>query len=147
MFAAVGTFEYWTIKNNGSLILLSEQQLLDCDTNNDGCISGDPGFTMVFAFNKGVADGTKYVYTSGTTGKNNTCAKNFKAAWTLSNFCYGGIGGQESTLKNLVFTYGPMVVVMDASDPGFTNYQSGVFTSTICSKNVTMATLAVVRTV
>lgn len=144
MFACIATFEYWIIKNNGSLLVLSEQQLIDCDKNNGGCPVGNPLYSLLFAATTGVAGSANYAYTSGATGKNGTCQKTIKTAWTLSDFCYGPLG-TESALLGLLYNYGPMVVVMDASDPGFANYQSGVFTSTTCSKKVGVANLAVVR--
>lgn len=144
-FASVATFEYWTIKNNGSLTVLSDQQLIDCDTSNAGCKSGSPLYSMVFAINNGVADGTKYAYTSGASGKNNTCLKTYPAAYFLSNFCYVNLGGDEASMKAIIYVYGPMVLTMDGSDTALTNYKSGVFTSKKCSSASKAANLAVVR--
>lgn len=119
--------------------------LVDCDTSNRGCLSGNPGNSMVYAYKTGVADGTKYTYTSGATGKNGTCQKSYPSIWKLSNFCLVNLGGNEMYLKSIIYTYGPMAVTIDGSDPGLSNYKSGVFTSTTCSNSTKLSNLVVVR--
>lgn len=146
VFAPVATFEYLTIKNNDSLTLLSEQSLIDCDASNKGCTAGSVSNSMLYATKLGVSDGTKYVYTSGTSGKAGPCQKSYPSVWKLNNICYGNLGGQEENLQNIIYTYGPMVVTMDGSDTNLSNYKLGVFTSTKCSSSARSANLAVVRT-
>lgn len=65
-FAAVAAVEgLWKIKR-GTLLRLSEQQVIDCDTNSDSCRSGDIVKAFKYMIGSiGILEESQYQYTNG----------------------------------------------------------------------------------
>ncbi|XP_067942044.1 cathepsin L-like [Watersipora subatra] len=131
-FSTTGSLEGQHFKASGSLVSLSEQNLVDCSRKegNKGCQGGlmDNGFTYI-ANNKGIDTEASYPY----TGKNGRC--HFKAAnvgATDSSFV-DIKEGDESALQNAVAAVGPISVAIDASHSSFQLYRSGVYNERRCS--------------
>jgi len=132
-FSATGSMEgAWFIKQ-GSLVSLSEQNLVDCSTaqGNEGCNGGlmDQAFQYVIS-NNGIDTEASYPYTA--TGPN-TCEYNpqNKGA-TISNF-HDIPSGSESALLTAVWQVGPTSVAIDASQQSFQFYSGGVYNEPACS--------------
>ena len=63
-FAAIATVEgRWSVKRGGQAIQLSEQQLVDCSAQNDGCNGGLPSKALSFFKSYGAQDRSEYPYT------------------------------------------------------------------------------------
>ncbi|MED6139206.1 hypothetical protein PIB30_081709 [Stylosanthes scabra] len=126
-FSAVAATEGINKLKTGTLISLSEQELVDCDTagEDQGCEGGlmDNAFKFIIQ-NGGLTTEAKYPY-EGVDGKCNTKASANHAA-TISG--YEDVpANNEQALKNAVANQ-PVSVAIDASGSDFQLYQSGVFT-------------------
>lgn len=69
-FSSTGAIEGVNAIVTGDLISLSEQELVDCDTTNDGCEGGDMDYAFEWVINNGGIDTeADYPY----TGVDGTC--------------------------------------------------------------------------
>jgi len=131
-FSATGSIEgAWAL--NYSLVSLSEQNLMDCSRSygNLGCNGGlmDSAFKYVIA-NKGIDTEASYPYKATTS---------YNCQYTVANKgasikSYKDVtSGSESALQNSVAYHGPVSVAIDASNPSFQLYKSGVYYEPKCS--------------
>ncbi|XP_030371985.1 cathepsin L-like [Scaptodrosophila lebanonensis] len=140
-FAATGVLEGQHFRKTHQLILLSEQNLVDCSTNryhNKGC-------------NGGMADrALQYVQDNG--GIDTEGSYPYRAANGQCQFNKNNIGatvrsvvhlerGNEGILANAVATVGPIAVSIDASH--LQSYRGGVYNDPKCSRNINHAVLIV----
>lgn len=124
-FSATGSMEgAWFLKN-GSLVSLSEQQLVDCSTaqGNQGCNGGlmDYAFEYVVK-NKGITTEAAYPYTA--TGPNTCVAKGKPVAATLSGFKDVPVNSETALLTAIVQQ--PVSVAVEADQSVFQFYAGGV---------------------
>lgn len=62
-FAATGSLEGQIFRKNGKAVSLSEQNLIDCSTSNDGCDGGFPELAFKYVMsNGGVESEDSYPY-------------------------------------------------------------------------------------
>jgi cathepsin L len=131
-FSTTGSTEgAWKIKK-GSLVSLSEQNLVDCSKSNHGCNGGfmDTAFQYIIQ-NKGIDTEASYKYTA----RGGTCrysSSNIGA--TLSSF-KDVSKGSESALAQAISSIGPVSVAIDASQSSFQFYHSGVYYEKSCSSS------------
>ncbi|MEE6514924.1 hypothetical protein FKM82_023376 [Ascaphus truei] len=128
-FSSVGALEGQLMKKTGTLVSLSPQNLVDCDTDNYGC---DGGYmTNAFGYvrdNGGIDSDVAYPY----IGQDEGCIYNprDKAASCTG---YKEIPrGSEEALKRAVAQVGPVSVSIDASLPSFHFYNKGVYYDGSC---------------
>lgn len=110
-----------TMIKTGQLISLSEQQLVDCATENSGCKGGfmDTAFEFI-QHNNGLATEDNYPY----NGMDGVCNAK-EAAATISG--YEDVPpNSESELQKSVANQ-PVSVAIDAGGSDFQFYSSGVF--------------------
>jgi len=131
-FSAVATMEGAWFKKSGSLISLSEQQLVDCDTAEDqGCNGGLPSNAINYVIaNKGDDTEASYPYTA----RDGSC--HFDAANVGATFTklVQVESKSEEALKTATATIGPISVGIDASHFSFQLYSGGVYHSIFCSQ-------------
>ncbi|XP_030575353.1 cathepsin L1-like [Archocentrus centrarchus] len=133
-FSATGALEGQNFRKTGKLVSLSEQQLIDCSGSfgNRGCNGGwmDRAFWYVKA-NGGIDTEESYPYEA----KDGFCRYNSK---TIGATCSGYVDVNrydEQALKEAVATIGPISVAIDASQPSFRFYESGVYDEPECSSS------------
>lgn len=130
-FSTTGSMEGCHFLTTKNLVGLSEQNLVDCSTaqGNEGCNGGlmDDAFQYIIA-NKGIDTESTYPYTA----EDGTCS------YAASN-CGSVLGGytdvttgSESALLT-ANNLGPVSVAIDASQPSFQSYTSGVYYEPACS--------------
>ncbi|XP_041827676.1 cathepsin L.1 [Melanotaenia boesemani] len=131
-FSATGSLEGQNFRKTGKLVSLSEQQLVDCSGayGNMGCMGGlmDNAFRYIQA-NGGIDTEDSYPYEA----EDGQCRYNPD---NVGAKCTGYVDvteGDEDALKEAVATVGPISVGIDASQPSFQFYDSGVYDESDCS--------------
>ncbi|XP_009561085.2 procathepsin L isoform X1 [Cuculus canorus] len=142
-FSATGALEGLVFNRTGKLVVLSEQNLIDCSRKlgNNGCHGGY--MTRAFQYvhkNGGLNSEHVYPYTAMDTS---SCrynpqdrAANCSTIWMVDQ-------GSEAALEQAVAAVGPVSVAVDASSFQFHFYKSGIFSSVFCSQWVNHGMLAV----
>ncbi|XP_018620342.2 cathepsin S-like [Scleropages formosus] len=141
-FSAAGALEGQLMKTQGKLVDLSPQNLVDCSSKygNKGCHGGF--MTRAFHYvidNKGIDSDASYPY----TGHDDQCkynAANRAANCTSYHFVSEG---DEEALKEAVATIGPISVAIDATQPKFAFYRSGIYDDPGCTQKVNHGVLVV----
>jgi cathepsin L len=131
-FSTTGSTEGARAISTGSLISLSEQQLVDCSGSygNQGCDGGlmDDAFQYIIAVG-GLETETRYPYTA----QDGTCQSN-KAYFRTDISGYKDVtSGSEDDLQTAVANVGPISVAIDAGQNSFQFYSGGVYYSAGCS--------------
>uniref|UniRef100_A0A914CG44 ShKT domain-containing protein n=1 Tax=Acrobeloides nanus TaxID=290746 RepID=A0A914CG44_9BILA len=91
----------WAIKN-GSLLNLSEQNLVSCISQNSGCQGGYPPYALVYTRTQGITSEAAYPYTASNGTCTTVAGKTVTTDWWY-------VGTNESELTNQVVTQGPLV--------------------------------------
>ena len=140
-FSAVGALEGVMSISSGKLVDLSEQQVVDCDTVDQGCHGG----LMTNAFdyvmeNGGLCSSDSYSYT-GRSGECMTTDCDIIPESKISG-CVDITGGGEDGLRFAVAGQ-PVSVAIEADKLAFQFYKSGVFENKKCGENLDHGVLAV----
>jgi len=133
-FAMSGALEGNRSKKLNTIVnYLSPQQLLDCDTNNQGCEGGDMRTSGNYLKAKGVMNDSDYVF----SGYTNSCRYNsLKPRTYITGYQYCSNATNYKCSTSIVYTLltlGPVAVTIDGGSYLFQNYKSGVFTG-FCSQ-------------
>lgn len=140
-FSSTGALEGQWFKRTGDLISLSEQNLVDCDTEiNQGCNGGFMQLAFIYiAQNDGIDTESSYPYE----------ARDGPCRFTRGNVGADVIGYRditpyesESALQEAVATIGPISVAMDA-ELSFQLYESGVYYEPRCTSRYELLNHAV----
>nr|KAI8751873.1 cathepsin L1-like [Biomphalaria glabrata] len=132
-FSATGALEGQYFKKYGTLVSLSEQNLVDCSGGygNLGCNGGLMNYAFEYIKNNpGIDTGVSYPYEA----IDNTCR--FNSA-TVGATCTGyvNVAQSETALKAAVANVGPISVAIDASRLTFQFYKSGIYFDSGCSSS------------
>lgn len=125
-FSTVGSVEGINQIVTGDMIVLSEQELVDCDTSyNEGCNGGLMDYAFQFIINNGGLDTEEDYPYKAQDGRCDTYRKNAKV---VSIDGYEDVPvNDEQALKKAVAGQ-PISVAIEAGGRAFQLYQSGVFT-------------------
>lgn len=138
-FGSAGSLEGTYYLKSGSLLSLSEQQIVDCAWGSEGGMGGNQGCGGGYASsvyqwmidNKGSALEKSYPYLM----QNGYC----RAADHSSGIevkAYVNVTSGEEHLQDAVATKGPIAVAIDASHPPFRYYLSGVYYQPDCKNDI-----------
>merc|ERR1711916_307382 len=130
-FSTTGGMEGgWQIAS-GSLKSLSEQQLVDCSTQNNGCNGGSMALAFNFESGQDVATEGSYPYkardgTCKTSGLTTAIPKGGITGYkSVGNFLFGAsVADLKSALQS-----NPVSIAIEADQSFFQNYQTGVLKS------------------
>ncbi|XP_006645638.3 ervatamin-B-like [Oryza brachyantha] len=124
-FAAVAAIEGLTQIRTGTLTPLSEQELVDCDTNSFGCGGGhaNRAFELVVA-KGGITAESDYRY-EASEGKCRVDDELFNHAARIGG--YRAVPPSDERQLATAVARQPVTVYIDASGPAFQFYGSGVF--------------------
>jgi len=142
-FSATGSMEGAHQIKTGSLVSLSEQQLVDCSTaqGNMGCNGG----LMDYAFEWVIAQGAKGITTEAAypyKGVDGSCKKgNFPVGATISSYT-DVPSGQEGQLMPAI-KKGPVSIAIEADQACFQFYSSGVLDDPSCGEQLDHGVLLV----
>ncbi|GAB2231526.1 hypothetical protein Drorol1_Dr00010518 [Drosera rotundifolia] len=122
-FSAVAAIEGLTKIKTGKLISLSEQELIDCETNDGGCAGGlmDTAFAFVKT-NGGLAKESTYPY----TGTGDTCNRRLEASHAASIKGYKDVPSNNEAALKAAVAHQPVSVAVDGGDYNFQFYSSGI---------------------
>lgn len=139
-FSTTGSVEGAWFLVNGTLVSLSEQQLVDCSgpEGNQGCNGGlmDDAFQYIID-NKGITTEAEYPYTA----QDGTCASKGKpVAATLSGF--KDVAQNSETALETAIVQQPVSVAVEADQSVFQFYSGGVMDSA-CGTQLDHGVLAV----
>ncbi|XP_029431245.1 ervatamin-B-like [Rhinatrema bivittatum] len=135
-FSTVGTIESRYCIKYGPLVELSEQQLVDCDSSNDGCCGGFPSSAFFHVTEYGMMKSSNYKYKGYAT----ECRfKNSKALQLNASKSYDLIG--EDNIASAVAFDGPLSVAF-AVHTHFYFYDKGIYDEA-CAPAANHAILAV----
>jgi len=131
-FSATENIEsVYMIKNNLSpqqMQPLSPQQIVDCDTTDQGCNGGDTTTAYQYVIQAGgLETDSAYPY----TGEDGTC--NFNAGSVLvkiSSWKYATSNDNEAVMQNNLVNWSPLSICVDASS--WQDYSSGVVMGSDC---------------
>lgn len=130
-FSATGSLEGQHFKATGTLLSLSEQQLVDCSGSfgNQGCNGGlmDQAFEYIKSCG-GIETEDEYPYEA--EGEKCHFKKKLEKA-EVSGFV--DVPKSEVKLQEAVATQGPVSVAIDASHRSFQSYKAGVYDEPECS--------------
>jgi C1A family cysteine protease len=132
-FSATETIESaWMMAkkvSNVTFAPLGPQQIVDCDGMDGGCNGGNPYTAYEYVITAGGLDTeSAYPYT-GTDG---TCAfKKGSIGATISNWHYATTEEDEETLKNNVYSAGPLSICVDAAN--WQDYTGGIMSGWQCA--------------
>ncbi|CAF1169300.1 unnamed protein product [Adineta steineri] len=134
-FSAVGSIESAYAIKTGTLVSLSEQQLVDCSggEGNYGCGGGWMDYAFVYVINaSGIETESSYPYTA----VDQTCV--FNPTETTVQVCdfVDIASGDEVALQQAVATIEPISVAIDAGHSSFQFYQSGVYNESTCLQDI-----------
>jgi len=108
------------------LVQLSPQQIVSCDTSDDGCDGGDLPTAFQYVVQNGMETNAVYPYTSGG-GDSGTCDYNSQDVVVhISGFKYATTTGNETQMQVAMIPNGPLSVCVDAETWQY--YQGGVIT-------------------
>lgn len=131
-FSAVGTMEGQHALKTGNLVSLSEQNLVDCSTLNDGCGGGWPDKAMTYVENNGGIDTeASYPYNASVI---ESCEYNKSHVGATVRNVTDLPTKNMTALYNAIGFIGPISVAIDA-EYDFQLYNAGIFESTSCSSD------------
>jgi C1A family cysteine protease len=142
-FSATGALEGAYQIKYGSLVSFSEQNLVSCDTIDSACNGGlmDNAFSWTKS-NGGLCTESGYPYTSGTTGQKGTCVTTCSKNTAVTPKGFTDVAKNSDSALMTALTLQPVSVAIQANQPAFQSYKSGVLTGT-CGTNLDHGVLAV----
>ena len=125
-FSSVGAVESaWAIKHN-TLYNLSEQELIDCSSENNGCEGGSMVKAFQYIIENGLCSNLSYPYTA----EDEQCQGNCKSLVQISN--YSDIIPNQEKMLMRALQHQPVSVAIQANKRSFQMYQSGIYSDPDC---------------
>ncbi|CAD2100494.1 chabaupain 1 [Plasmodium vinckei brucechwatti] len=120
-FATVASFEFLFARAMAVMpISFSEQQLVDCSTDNAGCDGGHPFYALLYFINNGVCLGDEYPYKA----LDDFFCLNYRCSFT-GKFHYIG-EAKPNELIMALNEVGPVTIAVGVTDE-FVLYSGGIF--------------------
>ena len=138
-FSTTGAIESSWFLAGHNLTAVSEQEIVSCDPNDDGCDGGDPGSAMdwlVQSEGGWITSEKDYPYTSGGGDSGSCHLPKPKAVQIYSHY---NVASDEKTMAEYLQAKGPLSICVDASS--WQDYNGGILSD--CGDNVDHCVLAV----
>jgi len=145
-FGVMGAIEGMNKVTTGTEVILSEQQLVDCDKDgiNDGCNGGLTDYAYKYLTGKDLYTLDSYPYVSGQSGHGNSCQTGSPSGVKISGYFTvpgAGSGSQGDDALAKALMTGPVTVTV-AFDDKFANYHTGIMSGVSTQCNLNHAILA-----
>lgn len=135
-FAAISAIELLNSQNGLNKSPLSEQEIIDCDKENKGCVGGSPTNVFKYISSNGINYSKDYSYKA----KENECNKKTDVIRYKKKIITRYIRNPVELIVAL--NRGPCVLLIHASN-NFKRYKNGVFNDPKCSGVLNHAVVAV----
>jgi len=132
-FSTIGTIEGAYARTTRKLVSLSEQNLVDCVTENSGCNGGFPFKGLEHVINNGGVDTEESYPYEAVQGE---CRFDVNNVGATIDEAYRVNSGDEKDLQRALAFYGPVSVCIDATHYSFQLYESGIYREPACDPNV-----------
>lgn len=130
-FSTIGAYENWYAKNN-KLTDFSEQELVDCDTVDQGCNGGLMADGLSYIIKNGICLLNDYPYMA----KDEKCKSSQCSKYPKLNGCYNVPANNNKLLKNAV-DQNAVTIAIEADTVYFQHYSSGILdNSAKCGTNL-----------
>lgn len=130
-FSATGALESAYYLKYNQMVLFSEQQLVDCDTNQGGCAGGDEGVALYYIKNTG---GLQLEDTYPYESRDGSCRYEQSKLFSVPIREIVQLQSKnENELLQAIGSIQPVTVALDASDLG--SYGGGVMSNGDCTRN------------
>lgn len=138
-FATTGALEGANKIKSGTLVALSEQNLVDCNTWNSGCDGGSIASAFIWsAWNGGLCAEDEYPYLAvASECQVQQCQERYAAPQSFTNV----EANSEDALMSAVAQQ-PVAIAIEADESTFQLYSSGVLTA-FCGANLNHAVLLI----
>jgi len=135
-FSTTGSLEGLNAIKNGNLLSFSEQQLVDCSTENEGCNGGLMTLALEYTASNGITLEDSYPY----TGEDGTCTYD-SSQKAFANTAYTTPNSNADLLT--AAAQGPVSVSVEADQDVFQYYTSGVLNDDTCGTDLDHGVLVV----
>jgi C1A family cysteine protease len=129
-FSTTGSIEGAYYLKNKELVSFSEQQLVDCSTENAGCNGGLMDYAFDWVENNALCSETDYPYMAQDSFCKGTC----KGVTKISSFVDVLPNFEPALLSAIAIT--PVSVAIEADQSVFQFYRSGVISTKSCGTNL-----------
>ena len=141
-FSTTGALEGAHKIATGNLLSFSEQELVDCSTQNYGCNGGWQYKAFNFFQTKDAEAETSYTYTA-KDGKCAYDASKSTGVGTSTAGAYSDVLAKSPSQMKAAVAQQPVSVSIEADKAVFQQYSSGIFDNTACGTRTDHATLVV----
>jgi len=141
-FSATGSMEGAYFLASGKLVSLSEEDLVECDTVDQGCQGGLMDNAFKFVMKNGVAAEAAYPYISGT-GIRGLCKADKEAAAVVTVTGFKDVPSQDAAALLTAVNLQPVSVAVEADKSVFQLYKSGVIDRNSCGTKLDHGVLVV----
>jgi hypothetical protein len=114
-FAAIETMETMSQIDGSSEVVLSPQQLADCDTQDGGCGGGNFESAWTYAENTAIESVNSYPITSSSSGKAGTCHSS-SSSGVLKASSWKQLSSDEQDIATYIQESGPVAIGVDANN-------------------------------
>lgn len=142
-FATVGAVEAAQCIANGqkSMTKYSEQQLVSCDSRNNGCGGGAPVYALEYVADNGLCTESDFPYTSSSGVSGSSCSSSCQKYSTGVSGSISLTAGDEGGLISALAQH-PVIVAVASGNTAWKQYSGGVL-STCDSSSLDHAVLVV----
>lgn len=131
-FATIGSIESQHFLKTGRLLSLSEQNLIDCVKSNWGCVGGSitRAFQDLISSGRGIRTEEEYPYVA----MKGYCRKHLNSSGVTVHDFVQIPPNDEHKLQQAIAHIGPIAAFVDASNPSFFSYSSGIYHDDNCNR-------------
>jgi len=140
-FSTTGSVEGADFIKNGKLNSLSEQQLVDCSKQNNGCNGGLMDYAFKYIETAPLETESEYPYLARKSFFGCRTKSSASAPGTVSGFT--DVTGKSPSQLKAALAKGPVSIAIEADKSVFQMYTSGILDSASCGTNLDHGVLAV----
>jgi C1A family cysteine protease len=129
-FSAIAAVESQYFMKTGKHAILSEQQIMDCSIDNEGCFGGSPLAVFTFLHENEIVSAEDYPY----EGKEGWCRSRGKPKTDVKVHGFSlDFAQRDEDLKKSVAQLGPLMINIRVI-PTFVFYQNGIYDDPDCGQ-------------